>query len=43
MKLNRSDLLVDVSTPDGQASGLGQDSMISGLFLATLFAEQVEP
>lgn len=35
-------VLVDVSTQDGQASGLGQDSMVSALFLATVFADQVD-
>lgn len=35
-------VLIDVNTPDGQATGLGQDSMVSGLFLATVFADQVD-
>jgi mRNA-degrading endonuclease toxin of MazEF toxin-antitoxin module len=35
-------VLIDLSTADGQASGLSQDSMVSGLFLATVFADQVE-
>ncbi|HEX7376116.1 MAG TPA: type II toxin-antitoxin system PemK/MazF family toxin [Pirellulales bacterium] len=35
-------VLIDVSTPDGQATGLGQDSLVSGLFLATVFADQVD-
>lgn len=35
-------VLIDVTTPDGQASGLGHDSMVSGLFLATVFADQVD-
>jgi mRNA interferase MazF len=29
-------LLIEVSTPDGQASGLAQDSVIGCLFLATI-------
>ena len=35
-------VLIDVSTADGHASGLGQDSLVSGLFLATVFADQVD-
>lgn len=35
-------VLIDVSTPEGQATGLGRHSMVSGLFLATVFADQVD-
>lgn len=35
-------VLIDVSTAEGQATGLGQNSMVSGLFLATVFADQVD-
>ena len=35
-------VLIDASTPEGQATGLSQDSMVSGLFLATVFAQQID-
>ena len=37
-----SSLLVEVSTPDGQATGLTQDSVITCLQIATLAADRVE-
>lgn len=35
-------VLIDVSTPDGQLSGLAQTSLVSGLFLATTFVDRVD-
>src|SRR5438874_9345338 len=35
-------VLIDVSTPDGQATGLDQNSLVSGLFLATVFGDRID-
>lgn len=35
-------VLIDTSTPDGKASGLDQDSLVSGLFLATVFGDRID-
>ena len=35
-------VLVDVSTPDGRASGLDQNSLVSGLFVATISADRID-
>lgn len=35
-------MLIDVATPDGQRSGLDQNSLVSGLFLATVFADRID-
>ncbi len=35
-------VLIDVTTPDGQLSGLAQTSLVSGLFLATVFADRID-
>ncbi len=35
-------LLVEVNTPDGQATGLLRDSVISGLLLVTVYADAVD-
>jgi mRNA-degrading endonuclease toxin of MazEF toxin-antitoxin module len=35
-------LLVDVSTPDGKATGLTRDSVVSCLVLVTVYADTVE-
>ncbi|HUY34685.1 MAG TPA: type II toxin-antitoxin system PemK/MazF family toxin [Pirellulales bacterium] len=34
-------LLIDISTPEGQATGLTRNSVVSGLFLATLAEEHL--
>jgi mRNA-degrading endonuclease toxin of MazEF toxin-antitoxin module len=34
-------LLIDVSTPDGRASGLGQNSVVGCLFLATIAENRI--
>lgn len=34
--------LIDISSPEGNASGLDQDSLVSGLFLATLFEDRID-
>src|SRR5262245_35573019 len=36
-------LLIDVSTPEGQASGLAQNSVVTCLFLATLYQDRLDP
>jgi mRNA interferase MazF len=36
-------LLIDVSTPEGQASGLDQNSLVTCLFLATLNQDRIDP
>lgn len=36
-------LLIDISTPDGQASGLNQNSVVTCLFLATLNQDRIDP
>lgn len=35
-------VLVDVATADGKASGLDQNSLVSGLFVATIAADRVD-
>jgi mRNA-degrading endonuclease toxin of MazEF toxin-antitoxin module len=35
-------VLIDISTPDGKASGLDQNSLVSGLFVATIFEDRIE-
>src|SRR3954468_24386435 len=36
-------LLIDVSTPEGQATGLNQDSVVTCLFLATIAESRIDP
>jgi mRNA-degrading endonuclease toxin of MazEF toxin-antitoxin module len=36
-------LLIDVSTPDGQATGLAQNSVVGCLFVATLAEDRLSP
>src|SRR5262245_32865807 len=36
-------LLIDVSTPDGQATGLAQNSVVGCLFLATIAEDRLSP
>lgn len=35
-------LFVDLSTPDGKATGLKRDSVVSGLILVTVYADAVD-
>ena len=35
-------VLIDISTPEGKASGLDQNSLVSALFLATVFEDRIE-
>src|SRR5947208_757974 len=35
-------VLIDVTTPEGKASGLDQTSLVSGLFLATVFGDRID-
>ena len=35
-------VLIDLSTPEGKASGLDQNSLVSGLFLATVFEDRID-
>jgi hypothetical protein len=35
-------VLIDISTPEGKASGLDQDSLVSALFLATVFEDRID-
>ena len=35
-------VLIDIATPEGKASGLDQNSLVSGLFLATIFTDRIE-
>ena len=35
-------LLIDVNTPDGQATGLVKDSVVSALVLVTVYADAVD-
>jgi mRNA-degrading endonuclease toxin of MazEF toxin-antitoxin module len=35
-------VLIDVATPDGKVSGLDQNSLVSGLFLATVFGDRID-
>ncbi len=36
-------LLIDVSTPEGKATGLDQDSVVACLFLATIAEDRIDP
>ena len=36
-------LLIDVSTPEGQATGLHQNSVVTCLFLATIGQDRIDP
>jgi mRNA interferase MazF len=40
---NPASLLIEVATPDGKATGLTQDSVVSCLFLATVFEDRIDP
>src|SRR5439155_1181323 len=35
-------VLIDIATPEGKASGLDQNSLVSGLFLATVFGDRID-
>jgi len=35
-------VLIDISTPEGKASGLDQSSLVSALFLATVFEDRID-
>ena len=35
-------VFIDITTPDGQASGLTQNSLVSSLFLATIFSDRID-
>src|SRR5688500_10080660 len=35
-------VLIDIATAEGKASGLDQNSLVSGLFLATVFADRID-
>jgi mRNA-degrading endonuclease toxin of MazEF toxin-antitoxin module len=35
-------VLIDISTPEGKATGLDQNSLVSGLFLATVFGDRID-
>src|SRR5438876_12179993 len=35
-------VLIDISTPEGKASGLDQNSLVSGLFLATVSEDRID-
>jgi mRNA-degrading endonuclease toxin of MazEF toxin-antitoxin module len=35
-------VLIDISTPEGKATGLNQDSLVSGLFLASVFGDRID-
>ena len=35
-------VLIDVATPEGKATGLDQNSLVSGLFLATVFGDRID-
>ena len=35
-------VLIDIATPEGKASGLDQNSLVSGLFLATVFSDRID-
>src|SRR5438128_2639130 len=37
-----ANLLIDVSTPDGHATGLAQDSLVTCVWLATIAANRIE-
>ena len=33
---------IDVATPEGKESGLDQNSLVSGLFIATIFTDRID-
>jgi mRNA-degrading endonuclease toxin of MazEF toxin-antitoxin module len=35
-------VFIDIATPEGQETGLDQNSLVSGLFLATVFGDRIE-
>lgn len=35
-------VFLDMATPEGKATGLDQNSLVSGLFLATIFENRIE-
>jgi mRNA-degrading endonuclease toxin of MazEF toxin-antitoxin module len=35
-------VFIDIATPEGKATGLDQNSLVSGLFLATVFGDRIE-
>lgn len=35
-------VFIDIATPEGKASGLDQNALVSGLFLATVFADRID-
>ena len=35
-------VFVDLATPDGKATGLDQNSLVSGLFVATVFTDRID-
>ncbi len=35
-------VFIDLATPEGKASGLDQDSLVSGRFLATVFEDRID-
>src|SRR5690349_7130359 len=35
-------VLIDISTSEGKATGLDQNSLVSGLFLATVFEDRID-
>ena len=39
---DRAFVLIDIATTEGKASGLDQSSLVSGLFLATIFGDRVD-
>jgi mRNA-degrading endonuclease toxin of MazEF toxin-antitoxin module len=35
-------VFVDVATPEGKATGLAQNSLVTGLFVATVFGDRID-
>jgi mRNA interferase MazF len=35
-------VFIDIAMPEGKASGLDQNSLVSGLFLATVFGDRID-
>jgi mRNA-degrading endonuclease toxin of MazEF toxin-antitoxin module len=35
-------VLIDTTTPDGKATGLDQDSLVSALFLSTVYGDRID-
>src|SRR5688572_22601626 len=35
-------VLIDIATTEGKATGLDQNSLVAGLFLATIFADRID-